>query len=269
MASEKSSALVLRTVDFSETSLVVTLFTRDFGKIGALAKGARRPKSAFEGALDLLALCRVVFLHKSSDVLDLLTEAKLQRRFRAASRDLTRLYAGYYVAELLDELTHIGDPHPDLFDAAVEALAELDGEGDVAAVTLRLEMTALRILGHMPSLDECVGCGKPVEAEGRVALGTLDGGVLCADCRPGKRQVVSVSADVVKTLRRFADATKDAWRGPPLESKTWGELRGVLNHYLANLLGKKPKLHDFLGTLAKETPRVGKDVLDATVPRTL
>ncbi len=251
MSAEKSLAIVLRTVDFSETSLVVTLFTRDFGKIGALAKGARRPKSAFEGALDLLSLCRVVFLHKSTDALDLLTEAKLQRRFRAASRDLTRLYAGYYVAELLDELTHTGDPHADLFDAAEQALAELDGEGDVAAVLLRLEMTALRVLGHLPSLATCVGCDRPVELEGRVAFGMLDGGVLCADCRPGKRQVVSVSGGVVKTLQQFADATSDAWRSALLPAKVWGELRGVLNHYLANLLGKKPKLHDFLGSLAK------------------
>jgi DNA repair protein RecO (recombination protein O) len=250
MSSEKSLAIVLRTVDFSETSLVVTLYTRDFGKIGALAKGAKRPKSAFEGALDLLSVCRVVFLHKSSDVLDLLTEAKLHRRFRAAARDLTRLYAGYYVAELLDELTHTGDPHPDLYDAADEALAAFDGAGDVAATVLRLEMTALRILGHLPSLRECVGCGRPVELEGRVAFGMLEGGVLCPDCRPGKRQVVSVSGEVVKTLRRFADATSDTWRSDLPPAAVWGELRGVLNHYLANLLGKKPKLHDFLGSLA-------------------
>ena len=88
MPSEKATAIVLRTVEFSETSLVVTLFTREFGKLGALAKGARRLKNPFESALDLLALCRIVFLHKSSDALDLVTEAKLLRRFRPAGREL-------------------------------------------------------------------------------------------------------------------------------------------------------------------------------------
>ncbi len=82
MSSEKATALVLKVVEFSETSSVVTLFTREFGKIHALAKGARRPKGPFESALDLLALCRIVFLRKSSGALDLLTEAKLERRFR-------------------------------------------------------------------------------------------------------------------------------------------------------------------------------------------
>src|SRR5512136_1526288 len=109
MTTEKTSAIVLRVVDFSETSCVVTLFTEGFGRIGVLAKGARRPKGPFDSALDLLAVCRIVFIDKSADALDLLTEARLERRFRSASRDLSRLYAGYYVAELLLELTDLGD----------------------------------------------------------------------------------------------------------------------------------------------------------------
>ena len=96
MSSEKTLAIVIRVVEFSETSCVVTLFTRDFGKIGALAKGARRLKSPFESALDLLAVCRIVFLHKSSDALDLLTEAKLERRFRLANRNKSVSARGKY-----------------------------------------------------------------------------------------------------------------------------------------------------------------------------
>src|SRR5919204_4608102 len=101
MATEKSRAIVLKVIEFSETSCVLTLFTEDFGKVGALAKGARRPKGPFEGALDLLALVRIVFLHKSSEALDLLTEAKLERRFRSAHHDLSRPYVGYYVAGMV------------------------------------------------------------------------------------------------------------------------------------------------------------------------
>ena len=112
MSTEKGVAIILRSVPFSESSLVLTLLTREFGKIRALAKGGRRLKGPFESALDLLALCRIVFLRKSSEALDLLTEAKLLRFFRPAGRDLSSLYGGYYVAELLDELTDDYDPHP-------------------------------------------------------------------------------------------------------------------------------------------------------------
>ncbi len=250
MASLKTLALVLRVVEFSETSCIVTLYTEDFGKIGALAKGARRPKSPFESALDLLARCRIVFLQKSSDALDLLTEAKLERRFRAATRDLSRLYAGYYVAELLDALTDKGDPHPELFRTAGQALDAIDGSENVAGSLLRWEVSALRLLGHLPTLEICAGCGREVEDTARVAFGQLSGGVLCRSCRIGQRQVVSVSKPVIETLRIFARPEWDGWTTTILEPKLHGELRGVLNHYLANLLGRRPKLYKFLSSLS-------------------
>src|SRR5215468_5196458 len=143
MAAEKTLALVLRAVEFSETSSVVTLFTRDFGKIRGLAKGARRPKGPFESALDLLSLCRLVFLRKSSEALDLLTEAKLERRFRPANRDLSNLYAGYYVAELLNEFTDDYDPHAQLFDLADQTLLGLTRGEAVANSVLRFELGGL------------------------------------------------------------------------------------------------------------------------------
>src|SRR4029077_6694517 len=118
----RSQALILRTVEVFETSLVVTLFTRDLGKVSGLAKGARRLKSAFQGGLDLLTVSDIVVLHKASDALDLLTEAAPVERFASLRRDLAALYAGYYISELLSDLTDLHDPHPKLFDAAVITL---------------------------------------------------------------------------------------------------------------------------------------------------
>jgi len=255
MPSEKATALILRVVEFSETSCVVTLFTREFGKLHGLAKGARRLKGPFESALDLLSLCRIVFLRKSSESLDLLTEAKLERRFRAAGRDLSSLYAGYYVAELLNELTDSADPHPELFDEASQTLLALaDGCDPVASVVLRFELAALRTLGHLPSLSSCVECGKAVRGagpgEGRVAFGVVAGGVLCGRCRPGKKHVVSMHAGTLRILERFADPADRAWRRMTIDRSARGELRGVVNQYLCHLLGRKPRMHSYLGSLA-------------------
>ena len=250
MASEKTRAIVLRVIEFSESSCVVTLFTEDFGKVGALAKGARRPKSAFEGALDLLALVRIVFLRKSSDALDLLTEGKLERRFRSAERDLARLYAGYYVAELLAELTDAGDPHPELFAAADAGLLALDGTAPLAETVLRFELTALRLLGHLPSLSQCVACGNPVEMAPRIAFGMTAGGVLCPSCRPGRRQVVSVSGPVIAALRQAAEETSGAEHQIDIAPKLRGELRAIMNNYFAHLVGHKLRMPEHLGALA-------------------
>ena len=248
MSSEKSLAIVLRVVEFSETSIITTLFTESFGKLGALAKGARRPKSPFEAALDLLAVCRIVFIHKSTDALDLLTEAKLERRFRSATRDLSRLYAGYYIAELLSDLTEANDPHPVLFQAANQCLLNLDGNEAVAPTVLRFELSMLRELGFLPSLETCVGCGEPVELNGRVAFGMIAGGVLCGRCRAGQRSVVSASAAAMTALGRFA-AMNDDWRQLEIDRRTMGEVRGLLNNYLAHVLGHRPKMRKYLGIL--------------------
>jgi DNA repair protein RecO (recombination protein O) len=179
----------------------------------------------------------------------LLTEAKLLRRFRPAGRNLSSLYAGYYVAELLAELTDDYDPHPVLFDLADETLAGLSAGQEVPRRVLRFELGALRVLGHLPSLDACVECGRAVALRGRVAFGQLDGGVLCPQCRAGKRQVASVEAGVLKTMALLADPAGHAWQRVEIDPHGLGRLRGLLNHYLYNLLGRKPRMHRHLGML--------------------
>src|SRR3954447_18350436 len=139
MAAEKALALVVRGTDWSETSRIATLFTREFGKVRALAKGGRRLKSNFDSAFDLLSVCRVVFLRKAHSGLDLLTEAQLAERFPVLRQDLSALYAGYYVAELLPDRTQDSAPPPPLFDAAVETLRGLDRKDPSPTPPLRSE----------------------------------------------------------------------------------------------------------------------------------
>ncbi len=128
MAAEPALAIVVRGTDWSETSRITTLFTRAFGKVRALAKGGRRLKSNFDVAFDLLTVCQIMFIRKSHGGLDLLTEARMEEQFPALRRNLPALYAGYYVAELLADGTQDYDPHPPLFDAAVEMLRGLGRE---------------------------------------------------------------------------------------------------------------------------------------------
>ena len=150
MTAEKTTGLVIRLADFSESSKVVTLFTRDFGKISAIAKGGKRLKGPFETALDLLAESRLVFIRKSSGGLDILTECQLMARFRPPERNLNCLYGGYYIAELLAGLTEDYDPHPILYDEAVIALRRLTEESDFRWPVLRFEVITLREIGHLP-----------------------------------------------------------------------------------------------------------------------
>jgi DNA repair protein RecO (recombination protein O) len=201
-----------------------------------------------------------VFLRKSSDALDLLTEAKLERRFRPGGRDLAAHWAGYYVAELLDALTDDYDPHPELFDAADEALLGLAAVGPVSPLfrakhVLRFELVALRVLGHLPSVAVCVDCGADVASGGRTAFSSLAGGVLCSACRPRHRGVVGVSAAATEAIRRLANVKDRDWLAVEVSPATCGELRGVLNHYLAHLVGKPLRMHPYLTASFKDVAR--------------
>ena len=245
MAAEKTMGIVVRIVEFSESSCIVTLLTRDFGKITAIAKGARRRKSPFEGALDLLSISRIVFLHKTSEALDLLTEAKLERCFRSASSDLNRLYAGYYVAELVAAMTDEADPYPDLFDLAEDVLVSIDRGETICDQLFRLEVGSLTILGHKPMLENCAGCGreKTIATE-RVNFGLHAGGVFCDRCRQGKTNVISLTADSWEALVQIAESQNiDSMENL---SRCRPEMRQFLNQYMSHHLGYKPRLQKYI-----------------------
>jgi DNA repair protein RecO (recombination protein O) len=233
---EKATALVLRTTDWSETSRIATLWSREFGKLRVLAKGGRRLKSNFEVALDLLTVCRVVFIHKPAGGLDLLTEAQAAERFPALRTALPALYAAYYVAELLAEGTQDFDPHPALFDATLAVLRDLGAAGPQTGPRVAAyELTWLHELGYSPSLDSCAACGKDVGA--KPAFSAAAGGVVCPACQPAHRERRPQSAaglEMLRELRHDGAAWRRAW-GPAARA----EVRQVLSQYVTYRLGRR------------------------------
>jgi DNA repair protein RecO (recombination protein O) len=247
MATVKATALVLRTTDWSETSRICTLWTREFGKVRALAKGGRRLKSAFESALDLLTACSIVLLRKSSGGLDLLTEARVEKRFPRLTSELPALYAGYYVAELLADWTEENDPHPNLFEEALATLGQLGQPGVLTGPRLaRFELVLLRELGYSPTLDVCAACGAAVTTGGRLGFSAAAGGVVCGNCLGLARDRLPLSEAAWQALGQLAEPG-EAWR-QVTAAAVRAEVRQVLNHYVTYLLGRRPRLLPYLGS---------------------
>jgi DNA repair protein RecO (recombination protein O) len=246
MPAEKALAIVLRTTDWSETSRIATLWTREFGKVRVLAKGGRRLRSSFESALDLLTLCDIVLLRKSTGSLDLLTEARVAQRFPRLRADLAALYGGYYVAELLADWTSDYDPHPALFDEALDTLRALGlpGGGEVGPRVMRFELTFLHELGYRPALETCAVCGGPIGDVG-LAFSAAAGGMVCGRCQAGQRDKRALSAGGRELLRALA-APGDNWRRP-WDRESRAEIRQVLGQYVTYLRGTRPRLLPYLG----------------------
>jgi DNA repair protein RecO (recombination protein O) len=246
MASEKAEGLVIRFADFSESSRIVTLWTRELGKVRALAKGGRRLKSNFDSGLDLLSVCSIVLLRKTSGALDLLTEAQVRERFAALRGDLPALYAGYYVAELLGAKTEDYDPHPALYDEALATLRLLGMPGVGTGVCLaHFELVLLRELGYAPALDDCAGCGGALPTRG-LAFSAAGGGVLCRRCQISQREQRPLASAAWQALRLLSRAGQE-WRRveDPVARR---EVREVLNYYITYLLGRRPRLLPYLGS---------------------
>jgi DNA repair protein RecO (recombination protein O) len=238
MPAVSATGLIIRGTDWSETSRIVTLWTREFGKVRALAKGGRRPRSPFESALDLLALCSIVLIRKSGSGLDLLTEARVEDRFLGLRQSLTGLYAGFRVAELLSDLTQEDDPHPALFAEAIATLRDLAaGQPDRVLRLLRFEMVLLRELGYLPTLTNCGLCRRPIDGSERLGFSPAAGGVVCEGCRAPVRGWQPLSPSAWLALQQLADDAD--WT--VLSPRSRSEVRPLVEALLTEHLGHRPR----------------------------
>lgn len=237
MSAEKTEGVVIRQVDWSESSRIVTIFTKDFGKVSGVAKGAKRLKSSFESAIDLLAQCRVMFIAKSGSSLNIWTETQLISRYRPSPKSLGALYSGYYIAELLNALTEENDPHHGLYDAVLTALESLTKEADARQAVINFEIALLDEIGLLPSFDHCA-CGRSI-SEGRsfvfwVSQGTL----LCEQCQQSEHPSKKITPG---TLTILGQLTNGASQGLSMTDAQASEIQKMLVSCITFAMDRKPK----------------------------
>ena len=156
---EHQPAYVLHTYPYKETSLIVEAFTRGYGRVALLARGARRPRSAMRGVLLSFHPLRLGWT-ASAELGNLIAAEWSGALQPLAGRGLM---CGFYLNELLLRLLPRDDPHEALFDFYAEALSRLAGGGAQAAVLRSFEKRMLAELGYAPLLEREAASGAPVE----------------------------------------------------------------------------------------------------------
>jgi DNA repair protein RecO (recombination protein O) len=196
---EHEPAFVLHSYPYKETSLIVEAFTRHHGRIGLLARGARRPRSAIRGTL--LSFHPLRLSWSVSTELGTLTAAEWVGGQAALSG--MALMCGFYMNELLLRLLAREDAHEELFDAYAAAVTRL-GAGDEPAGVLRgFELRMLRELGYAPPLDRDAGSGAPVQAEKRYAYLPERGPLALSNAGPSERnEEFTVSGQTLLDMAR-------------------------------------------------------------------
>lgn len=204
MTFERTPAVCLRKVDWSETSQVLRFFTPGRGKISCVAKGAKRKKSAFLAPFDVLCLYDLIRIEKKPGNLDILTSAERTRVFPNLPRDYKRFVAASYGAEYVDEFTQEAMPVDDLYALLVELLERLDAGMPIPDALFSFEARALAELGYGPRLRECGVCRK-MAARPDLYFSVRDGGMLCPECRPKEERWFPVRRASLESIARFGE----------------------------------------------------------------
>ena len=282
-----SEAIVLRRTDFGEADRILTLFTPSYGKVRAIAKGARRTTSRLAGHLEPFA--RTQLLLATGRELDIVTQAEARERLDALRDDLWHATGAWYSAELVDRFLEDADPHPRLYRLFTQTLrllhegaaasthaggngapvASLPTSADVSSeqerpegpgprstppmrswLALRyFELHLLDELGYRPALHTCAGCDTPLRPEENSYSAELGGG-LCPRCSRYAQRRLSLSA--LKVLRLLQTAEWEALPRLRLAASLRAEIEGTLQTTLRFHLDRELKSWAFLHSVAGE-----------------
>ncbi len=244
----KDRAICIRAVDFSETSQIVTFFTKANGKISAIAKGSKRPKSAFDGPIEIFSHGNIVFSDSNREKLATLTEfesASGTGIFSGTGGDLFVLNCCYFAAELLNKMTHDYDPHPELFDSFLNFLqnaSEKENKNQILALLILFQLSLLKEIGLQPVLDCCVNCKTQYaerDTQHEIYFSSTANGIICKDCEasfPDKIRLSQPAAKCLSNLKLIAKA----------KEKTLNEIEAILISHFTELLGHKPKMAKYI-----------------------
>lgn len=183
----RDRCICLRKTEYSETSQILTLFSREYGVFRAIAKGAHRRTKAgaskFDGGVDYLEAGDAVFTHDPARDLATLTEWSLREGRLELRRTLRGMYLGLYAGELVGRLIEEHDAHPDLFDRLDATLSEF-GTPRLEEAFLAFQLDLLRETGYLAELTVCVACGNSVHSVNGAAayFSPGRGGIVCRNC---------------------------------------------------------------------------------------
>lgn len=226
-------AIVLRHLDWGEADRLIWLFTREYGKLRAVAKGVRKARSRKAGHLE--PFTRVSLLLARGKEIPLITQVDTLDAYLPIREDLIRMTCGLYLVELLDRFTYEEGANLSIFTLLADSLGRLSQEVDQDLVARYYEIRLLDYLGFRPHLFKCAQCSQEIKAENQY-FSALQGGVLCPKCGPRVSGSRPISMQALKYLRHFQRSSfKDATRAV-LTTSLNHELEMILQHYLTYLL---------------------------------
>ena len=189
----KTSAIVLKSRRWGDADRIVTCYTLRFGKIRAVARGARRMKSRLGGSIEPFVLCQMDLFEKPGDSLYRLSQVAMQESFLAFREDLTLMTAAARMVNLVAAVVAEGDPDPRMFEALEQGLRSLVASRDPGLTVLLFQIRVLGVTGFKPQTHHCASCGRNCpEAPAVFSFGGWVGlSCLCSPASHGVRSIIA------------------------------------------------------------------------------
>ena len=241
----RDRCICLRITEYSETSQIVSLLSRQTGLVRAIAKGAHRKTKAgsgkFDGGMDYLELGEAVFIFDPAKEMSTLTEWTLREGHLALRQNLRSIYLALYAAELIDRLMELHDAHEIVFDRLEATIPELASNRREQAF-LAFELELLRELGYLPELDVCVECARPVVTDVPSASFSIrQGGILCSDCEmvyPDRLTIDGRLARIMRGVLKLPRQSGATLRLPHLTRHQTDPINRLLAEHVQHTLGR-------------------------------
>jgi DNA repair protein RecO (recombination protein O) len=237
-------AVVLRHADWGEADRILTLYTRERGKVRAIAKGARRIRSRKAGHLEPFTHVTLQ-LAKGRDLL-IVTQADTLDAHLALGANLVKTGCAAYVVELLDRFTYEDESEsPVIFRLLTEGLSRIASELDPWLALRYYEVHLLDQLGFRPHLFECANCGEKIQPVDQF-FSPVAGGVLCPKCGAGLPGAWNISMEALKVFRHLQRSSyPEAQRARP-KPEVRTELEALIQKYITYLLERSLNSPGFL-----------------------
>ncbi|ADU29872.1 DNA repair protein RecO [Evansella cellulosilytica] len=246
---QKVEGLVIRTNDYGETNKIVTIFTRENGKIALMARGAKRPKSRFASSAQIFVYG--IFIYQSSTGIGTLSQSDVIDSFRDVRSDLKLTAHGAYIVELIDRLTEDRERNPFLFELLYQTFQFLNEGLDPEILTRIFETKMLHVAGVTPVLTQCTSCGSESEF---YVFSMKQAGLLCGRCQYEDPNHIKVNIAVIKLLRLFQQLDIQRLGKVNVKQETKKQLKEILSYYYDEFVGIHLKSKRFLDQVDRLYP---------------
>jgi len=199
MSSVKSSAIVLKSIKWRDTSKIVTLYTRELGKITVIAKGARQSKSNYQGILESINLLEVVIYLSETRKLQVLGQATLEDSFQKIRTDYEKTGYAFALLELTDIFFKEGSVDAIFFDFLKALLSQVEKISDPRIVFWYFLIKLSSYLGFKPDFDICSICRRSILTE-EAGFSISEGSIICKNCGSSANSVWNISKTIRKSL---------------------------------------------------------------------